>query len=295
MGESHISDTANARQFAVAQARTQLKHLAAQIQRATRACNADAVHDVRVAIRRFTQSIAVCRSYFRPSDLHKHRRRLKKIMAGAGEVRNCDVALKFVAKLRAPHAAHLQSKLEDRRKESADLLVDELGKWTERRIASKWRATLDAAPAKDAPEPACDLAQRTLARSLKDFLKQGNEAASPKASPELLHRFRIGTKKFRYSLELFQPLYGTALDASIASVKHASTLLGDVNDCVTVASIVAGYKGGNKLADRLRKRQHKKTDEFRQFWKAGPQLTLPGLAPLKKPAASSDRRRRSAA
>jgi triphosphatase len=293
MGESHITE--DARQFAVAQAHAQLKHLAVQIQRAARSCNADAVHDVRVAIRRFAQSIAVCRRYFRHSDLHKHCRRLKKIMASAGEVRNCDVALKFVSKFHAPHAAHLQSKLEERREESANLLMTELGKWTNRRIAAKWRATLDAAPAKDTPEPSRELAQRTLARSLKDFLKQGEEAASAKASPEMLHRFRIGAKKFRYSLELFQPLYGTALDESITRVKHGSALLGDINDCVTVGGIVAGYKGGNKLAERLRKRQHKKTEEFRQYWKEVRELSVPDLAPLKKPVASSDRRRRSAA
>lgn len=286
----------NARQFAVAQARTRLTHLAGQIRRAVRSCNADAVHEVRVAIRRFTQSIAVCRPYFRHSDLHKHRRRLKKIMTGAGEVRNCDVALRFVLKSRAPESAHLQTKIEARREESARLLVAELRKWTDRRIASKWRGTLDAAPATDTldAEPARELAERTLARTLKDFLKQGDQAASPKASPEVLHRFRIGAKKFRYSLELFQPLYGTALDASIERVKHSSTLLGDINDCVTVAGIVAEYKGGQRLADRLRKRQHKKTGEFREYWKEG-QISVPGPAPLKKPAASSDRRRRSAA
>lgn len=216
-------------------------------------------------------------------------------MAGAGEVRNCDVALKSISKFRAPQAADIQAKLQQRREESERLLVAELEKWADRRIASKWRATLDAAPGKDAPEPARELAQRTLARSFEAFLKQGNEAASSKASPEVLHHFRIGAKKFRYSLELFQPLYGTALDAPIASVKHGSALLGDINDCVTVAAIVAGYKGGNKLADRLRKRQHKKTDEFRKYWKEGQQISVPDLAPLKKPAASADRRRRSAA
>jgi CHAD domain-containing protein len=208
-------------------------------------------------------------------------------MAGAGEVRNCDVSLKFVAKFRAPHAAHLQSKIEARREEAARLFLDELGKWADRRIASKWRATLDAAPGKDKPEPARELAERTLARSLKDFLKQGNEAASLKASPEILHHFRISAKKFRYSLELFQPLYGTALDPSIDRVKQGSTLLGDVNDCVTVAGIVAEYKGGNKLADRLRKRQHKKTEEFRKFWKQAAQMSVPDPATLKKPIASS--------
>jgi CHAD domain-containing protein len=223
--------------------------------------------------------------------MRKHRRRLKKIMDGAGDVRNCDVALKLIAKFRVPHAAHLRSKLESQRNEAERLLTTELRKWTDRRMSFKWRAALDSTPPPGKEEAAHELAQRTLGRGAKDFLKQGNEASSPKASPKDLHRFRIASKKFRYALELFQPLYETSLRPAIESIKGASALLGDINDCVTVAAMVADYKGSNPLKDRLKKRQDKKTEEFRKYWKekfSDGESLRGSINPLpKKPVASS--------
>jgi CHAD domain-containing protein len=264
------------RPFAVEQAYSQLRRLSSQISRATKSCNPEAVHDLRVAIRRFTQAIAV-------TDMRKNRRRLKKIMTLAGEVRNCDVALKLNNRFKGPHADYLQSKLEERRKESESLLVAELIKWRDRRLSLKWRAALDSTPSND--QDVDELARRVLGRIAKDFQKRGNEASSLEASPKCIHHFRIAAKKFRYALELFQPLYGSSLDSFVASLKCTSTLLGDINDCVTVAAIVAEYKGGNRLADRLKKRQYKKTEDFRKYWKE--EFSRSSIDPLsKKPAAS---------
>ena len=134
-------------------------------------------------------------------------------------------------------------------------------------MSVKWRATLESpsTPAKQAlgEEPSQEMAHRLLMDGMKDFLKRGNAASSSEASSEQLHHFRIFSKKFRYSLELFRPLYGSSLDPMVANIKRVSALLGDINDCVTAAEIIAEYKGGNRLVDRLKKRQHKKTEEFR--------------------------------
>jgi CHAD domain-containing protein len=250
--------------FAVEQTRRLLKRLSIQIARATRSPDSESVHQLRVAIRRFTQSIAVYKPYFPEKEVQKSRRRLKKIMTAAGEVRNCDIALKYLGRWRAPDIEHLQQKLESRRKESTRSLEDELERWRDRQMLAKWRTTL-AAGQGVAPD---EIPQRAVSRMAEDFLELGRKAASPHASPHGLHRFRIIAKKFRYTLELFQPLYGPSATGLMARIKRASTLLGDINDCVTVAEMIAEYSGGHRLAGRLKKRQHKKTDDFRQYWKA---------------------------
>ena len=203
----------------------------------------------------------MCQASLRP----KNRRRLKKIMSVAGEARNYDVALKFVARYRVQHAAQLREKMQVHRKQSASALIAELRKWTDRRMSTKWHAALNTDAKEEQTTP--ELARRALGRIAKDFVKQGQQASSTDASPKEMHQFRIVAKKFRYALELFQPLYESELTPIVASVKGASALLGDINDCVTVAGIVADYKGGHQLADRLAKRQHKKTGEFRKYWK----------------------------
>ena len=260
-------------QFATRHTRALRRHLALQINRAIKSCDARAVHQVRVAIRRFTQAVAVYKPCFPAKDLRKSRRRLKKIMFAAGEVRNCDVAHKYLLRWRIPHADRLQSKLASRREDAARVLVAELKRWTGRPSSLKLAAHQDPSET-TIPE----MAQRALDRIAKDFRERGNEAASPKASPHHMHRFRIVAKKFRYTLELLQPS-----NPLVESIKRVSTLLGDINDCVTAAAIVP------PLAARLGKRQRKKTEEFRQYWASEFQK------PRKKPVASAQASRHKSA
>lgn len=286
-----------ARRYTVGQARAQLRRLALQIGRALKLCDADAVHDVRVAIRRFTRAIAVCQPYVRATDMGKNRRRLKKMMTEAGEVRDCDVALKLIAKLRVPQTTMLRLRLQGRRRQSAIRLCSELKKWRDRRKSLRWSASLRSGKEDAAEESIQEVGRRVLARGMKDFLEQGKEASSGDASAEDLHRFRITAKKFRYSIELFQPLYGSKLDPVIQSIKGASALLGDINDSVSAAALIAKYDGGERLAHRLKKRQHKATEEFREYWKElkqGGTLDLTCIEPAapKKPVASTEHRRR---
>lgn len=303
-----------AQSFAVHQASQHLGRLSFEIKHAVKSCTADAVHDVRVAIRRFTQAIVIGRTYFPASKVPKNRR-LRKIMSGAGEVRNCDIALKLISKYRTENTPQLRSKMQLRREESAALLVAELRKWIEHGMTSKWQAALEDVPVDGENETVCNLARKSLGRIAKDFLKRGEEVSSSAVSPKRLHHFRIIGKTFRYSVELFQPAYAETLNPVAANIKEVSTLLGDINDSVTVADMVSKYKGSKRLSARLRKRQDKKTEEFRQFWKQafhdGDQLrnsinalnendtlketdTLKEAAsePLRKPVASSRSRAR---
>ncbi len=120
------------REFASQQAGRLLGHLAFQISRTIKSGNADPVHEVIVAIRRFARLIAVCRPCFPGKDVRKIRRRLRKIIAAVGEVRHCDVVLKFIANLQSPDVRQIQSKLRSHRKDSSCILVNELKKWSDR-------------------------------------------------------------------------------------------------------------------------------------------------------------------
>ena len=241
---------------ATQQTRRLLRRLDVQINRALESCDARAVHQVRVAIRRFTQAVAAWKSCFQAKDLRKTRRRLKKIMSAAGEVRNCDVAHKFLLRWDIAHRDRLQSKLEARRQQAAHLLLARLQRWTNPNLAAQ-----DSSP---------EMARHAFDRLSRDFLERGNEAAAPKASTHAMHRFRIVAKKYRYTLELLRPS-----SPLVERIKRVSTLLGDINDCVAAAEIVP------PLASRLKKRQRKKIEAFRIYWAAE------FAAPSKKPVASA--------
>ncbi len=105
-----------------------------------------------------------------------------------------------------------------------------------------------------------------------DFFTQGNRAAEAKASARKLHEFRLTGKKFRYTLELLEPVYGSGLRARLEPIRAVQTLLGDVNDCRAARDLIAAWEGSDAFDARLRKRQRRKTRDFAAKW----QETLAG-------------------
>jgi len=241
--------------------------LAFQISRTIQSPDADTVHDLRVAIRRFTQVLVVWKPCFAPKKTKAIRRRLKSIMAVAGEVRNCDIAAKLLSKLDRA-AAGLAPRFLTRRRVAERMLVRSLKRSTARSLPAEWRTELAAGNGDSAltRDPLEDNATRTLRGLAKAFLDSGEEAASVGASPAKMHEFRLAAKRFRYSLELFAPLYGPPVHGWLEQIKTVQTLLGAINDCETVRSMVAAYEGGEKVVSALKKRQQKHTAQFRRRW-----------------------------
>ena len=50
-----------------------------------------------------------------------------------------------------------------------------------------------------------------------------------------MHKFRLRTKRFRYTLEMFKDLYGPGMLKRIESLKQVQTYLGDINDCIVTS------------------------------------------------------------
>jgi CHAD domain-containing protein len=284
--------TTETQQFAIEQARQSLRHLTSQIDR-SRSAGPEAVHQLRVAIRRFTQAAAASNPCFSGKEARKIRRRLKKLMEAAGEVRDYDVALKLVAKWRLPDQDQLQKQLRSHRKQCETVLLTQLEKWKQRHMAQACRSVLDAPADRSRAFSGGGVRESALERIAKDFRKRATKAVSENAQPHDLHRFRIITKKLRYTLELFQPLLGPSVDREVALLKRAGRMLGDINDCVTTVGLLARFGASSRIAARLNKRQHRRTEEFRSYWKTDGdtdnlRIWIDRLANKKKPAARSE-------
>ena len=83
----------NIAEYAVLQAAARLDRIAYQMGVLRKSKNADTVHDLRVSIRRFTSCLKVYPQFFPAKESKKIRKRLKKVMKAAGEVRDRDIAL----------------------------------------------------------------------------------------------------------------------------------------------------------------------------------------------------------
>lgn len=110
--------------------------------------------------------------------------------------------------------------------------------------------------------------QRRMPRLASDYFEAGRLALGHGRTWEEMHRFRLGTKRFRYTLETFRPAYGPALEARIESLRQIQTLLGDINDCVATSEMVAADPDTESLRNRLAERAEKKTEKLRKYWTA---------------------------
>ncbi|MBZ5581796.1 MAG: CHAD domain-containing protein [Acidobacteriia bacterium] len=256
--------------FAKEQADRLLGRLAVQVARTIKSHSAAEVHDLRVAIRRFSNLLVLLKPCFSVKESRKIRRKLKKIMAQAGTVRDHDIALRLVAKLVPSTSNAMASQFRTERKESAETLAVSLKRWLRRNSSAKWREALEVeVAANDFCADAIGVTgRRMLPRMAKEYFRCGKDATHDKARPEELHRFRISSKNFRYTLDLLAPLYGASVNALLQQLKEVQTLLGDVNDCATAQRMVSRHGGGRDILAELKKRQRKKTERFREHWRS---------------------------
>ena len=114
-------------------------------------------------------------------------------------------------------------------------------------------------------QSAIENARSVLPKLVEKYFKAGREAAHGKRSPDELHKFRIKTKRFRYTLELFRPLYGTRLERELEPVRDIQSVLGKLHDYHIIAEML---KGDETLQTRLQRRAKKKLKEFHEQWAA---------------------------
>jgi CHAD domain-containing protein len=131
------------REFARQQTALLLDRLAAAVHRAARDADADSIHDVRVALRRLSRCLRVFAPFYPVGSWKKIRRRISGLMAAAGAVRDCDIAMELAAQAgvssRSALLAHIAA---ERRKAGRDLLL-EVRRWKSRDYARRWRSRLE--------------------------------------------------------------------------------------------------------------------------------------------------------
>ena len=128
------------RRYARERASTLLRRLAYRMNRAARLRDADSIHDLRVAIRRFEQCLQIFNQFF-PGHKKIHRR-LHKIMQLSGEVRNRDIALDLLKQAGQTAHSALAERLRCERKDFQAELLATFDQWGERDVFRKWGSRL---------------------------------------------------------------------------------------------------------------------------------------------------------
>jgi len=115
-------------------------------------------------------------------------------------------------------------------------------------------------------------ARRVLPPLAEAYFKAGRELTASKAAPEALHRFRLASKRFRYTLEIFGPCYGPGLGTRLAGVHKIQEYLGEINDCAATGALLRRHLPRRsplmaRLERFLRARTAQKVARFNAFWR----------------------------
>jgi CHAD domain-containing protein len=124
-----------------------------------------------------------------------------------------------------------------------------------------WKASVSAG----------DNARTALPDMLRDYYAVGRKLMDGNPSPAELHRFRLKTKRFRYTLELFRSFYGPYLDRYLAELRKIQDFLGAINDYATTRDLIAARLSHRsphwrKVNRFLLDRTAERTAEFHDYW-----------------------------
>lgn len=269
--------TPSTRRFAQEHADRLLGYLGEQIERSAKLAGADEVHDLRVAIRRFKAVLKALEPCFPGREARKISLELKRIMSLAGEVRDRDIGVELLASVSGTVAAPVVIQFEIERMIAAKNLTDALETLVQANASDGWNQLLHKPRKRVRAEqdfcgcPVDVTATQLLPEIAAKHFKRGERAAEEETSAHKLHRFRIATKKFRYTLDLFAPLYGEPVGILVGELKHIQTLLGDLNDYETIRRmlrrVIAQSDDGKQIGADILQKRREKAGEFREYWK----------------------------
>ena len=112
---------------------------------------------------------------------------------------------------------------------------------------------------------AAENARLVLPKMAHKYFEAGRKAIEGKRPPEKLHGFRLETKRFRYTLELFRPLYGPNLDRYLKALRELQGALGKVSDYQAIQRVLAS---DGELKKQIEHTLKGKVKDLRHIWRA---------------------------
>jgi CHAD domain-containing protein len=228
-----------------------------------------AVHQLRVASRRLSESLRTFASFVPKKISRKIRKKLRAVRKVAGEVRKRDIVLAQLQEAGIPTESPLMDALKQDRERASWLLKQALDRWRKKDYLGRWQVKLRVCRCNE-----CS-ASRSIAGLLPNlttaFFAAGRQAVAL-GSPTLLHEFRLDAKKYRYTLELLQDLYGSELKNLLMAIGHVQDQLGEISDCATSWKLLQQYTGVDpsvqaKLEHYLDRKLNESLTDFRQYWR----------------------------
>jgi CHAD domain-containing protein len=131
------------REYARQQTALLMNRLSVAVNRAAREGDGQAIHDIRVAMRRLSRCLKVFAPFYPDGSWKKVRRQIGGLLNAAGAVRDCDIAIELViAAGVSGRSAMVVQLAAQRRKTGRDLLL-EIRRWKSRDYPRQWANRLE--------------------------------------------------------------------------------------------------------------------------------------------------------
>lgn len=227
----------------------------------------DAVHDLRVAIRRCRSVGAVMREVDPDSAWLELRRVPKKLFRKLGQLRDTQIMDEWVS----GHAAEndkLRILLHESFQAKEQKLIGETLRIAGKFDAKSWKRLSRKLSKRVRLVPPGSLAAQCLAVERYDEAKQLHTKALRLQKPESWHALRIGLKKFRYTAESLLP---QQYEKWSANLKKLQDILGEVHDLDVLSGIIKQETSGEAASflpewERTIERERKaRLDEYRDL------------------------------
>jgi len=212
-------------------ARALRRHLAAAV-----AGKEAGVHQARVASRRLREALPVLTDGLSHTKGGKARRKIARLTAALGEVRELDVTLLLIDELAerpnvpATALSEVRAQVIEAREQRRHAMLKRLSHVDtaklDRRLNAVKHALLNASPARHAWRSA--LAARIARRARR--LARAIDDAGQIYAPQALHDVRIAAKKLRYSLEIADDSGGAPCADAVRTLKRVQDTLGRLHD-----------------------------------------------------------------
>jgi len=131
------------RKHALQLASVLLRRFAFEVNRTAKPGDPEAIHDLRVSIRRLTHCLRLFERFFPRGEAKEIRRDLKALMTQAAQIRNRDVAIDLLHRAGIRTASAILASMEQEREHGRRQLVESLKRWSHRGSFKKWRSRLD--------------------------------------------------------------------------------------------------------------------------------------------------------
>jgi CHAD domain-containing protein len=228
------------------------KQVSAAWKKARTKTSEGSVHDLRVSTRRLIAMLDMTQALSKDNHIPKLQRRFKKVLKRMGPVRDVQVQLGTVSRLRqAGLVQDFKRTLEKRERRAVSKIRKQLVKPAKRRLSAgvkDVRSEFTRVQRKLNDDAVHRSIERTLKARRNDFLT-ARRRFQP-ADEDTLHQMRIALKKYRYSVEAALPVLANSAKERAREMQAFQKLLGDTRDVELLRAELERWaaKRGKKIA-----------------------------------------------